>query len=155
MRFDTINPHLHLPAGFVELELSASWPCADRAPDFEPVPPPTPAAERPVLDRSSQERTSHPQSVLCHRERGTIGWIEDVFMEGEGREGRWKWVRRKDGGMIEYILEDRMAEMERREECDGKDGGGGEIGDEALLTQKRIFKHREHPNGESNNRDRL
>lgn len=62
------------------------------------------------------------------------------------------------GGMTEYIFEDRTAEMERREECDGKDGGGGfgEMGDEALLTQKKwAFKHREDPNSESNNRDRL
>lgn len=70
------------PAGFAGLELPVSWLCVGRAPELEPAPPPAPAAEWPVLDRSSQERTSHPQSVLCHRERGMLGWIEDVFMDG-------------------------------------------------------------------------
>ncbi len=35
-----------------------------------PTPPPLPVADWLMLDRSSQETTSHPQSVLCHKTKG-------------------------------------------------------------------------------------
>lgn len=116
------------------MELPVSWPCVDRAPEFEPAPPPTPAAEWPVLDRSSQERTSHPQSVLCHRERGRLGWIEDVCMDG-------RWLQSVMDRIIMAvkgdILEDKVTQLQRVEEkSDGIDGVGGfdKEGDEALST---------------------
>lgn len=73
----------HVPAGFAGPDPPASWPAVGRAPELEPAPPPTPAAGWPVLDRSSQERTSHPQSVLCHREKLGGGVWVDVFMGSE------------------------------------------------------------------------
>lgn len=95
-----------LPGGFDVPVLPASWNRVGQAPELEPAPPPTPAAERPVLDRSSQERTSHPQSVLCHRGKGVaLDWggcvlwmgvsIRAVWTEMQHGEGgcRWWWMR--------------------------------------------------------------
>lgn len=91
--------------------MPASWPGVGRAPELDSAPPPTPAAEWPVLDRSSQERTSHPQSVLCHRERGgMLGWIEYVFMDGKVGI---KWAGQNDDRMKEDIFFKRE---------DGRDG---------------------------------
>ncbi len=87
----------HLPAGFAGPELPASWACVGRAPELEPARPPTPAAEWPVLDRSSQERTSHPQSVLCHRERGCLVGLS-MYLQ-YGWEVGLKWVGQNDSRM--------------------------------------------------------
>ena len=56
-----------VPAGFGGRGRPASSPSADGVPASAPAPPPAPAAGWRALDRSSRERTSHPQSVLCHR----------------------------------------------------------------------------------------
>lgn len=90
--------------------LPASWPGADQAPESESAPPPTPAAEWSLLDRSSQERTSHPQSAPCHRERGSLGWFDDGFMEGGELEKR----DRKDGCRVkEDTFDDRIVKIKR------------------------------------------
>lgn len=126
------HQHVHPPAGFAGTELPASWPCAGRAPELEPAPPPTPAAEFPVLNRSSQERTSHPQSVLCHREKRNVVWTGDVFMDGRRVQNE------RDRMMAEWKGTGRQRRRRERV-CVGQRWCFDEEGDEALETSQVNF----------------
>lgn len=57
------------------------------------TPPPLPVADWLMLDRSSQETTSHPQSVLCHKTKG----MDQIYLKQWRAEYKIRVEERQPG----------------------------------------------------------